>query len=196
MRNSKGVVGIVLIVIVAILAIFGLSCVGTYNSLVNLEEDVNKASAEVQNQMQRRAELIPDLVATVKNYTKHEEKIYEDIANARAALTESFKTGNPSEISEANSQLTTKVNSLLAIAENYPTLTAGEQYTSLMDQLEGSVNRITVARGNYNELVAKYNKKVRNFPGSILASMFGFEQLEQYKADESANKINMVDFGD
>lgn len=196
MKNSKGVVGIVLIVIVAILAIFGLSCVGTYNSLVNLEEDVNKASAEVQNQMQRRAELIPDLVATVKNYTKHEEKIYEDIANARAALTESFKTGNPSEISEANSQLTTKVNSLLAIAENYPTLTAGEQYTSLMDQLEGSVNRITVARGNYNELVAKYNKKVRNFPGSILASMFGFEQLEQYKADESANKINMVDFGD
>ncbi len=196
MRNSKGVVGIILIVIVAILAIFGLSCVGTYNSLVNLEEDVNKASAEVQNQMQRRAELIPDLVATVKNYTKHEEKIYEDIANARAALTESFKTGNPSEISEANSQLTTKVNSLLAIAENYPTLTAGEQYTSLMDQLEGSVNRITVARGNYNDLVAKYNKKVRNFPGSILASMFGFEQLEQYKADESANKINMVDFGD
>lgn len=196
MKNSKGVVGIVLIVIVAILAIFGLSCVGTYNSLVNLEEDVNKASAEVQNQMQRRAELIPDLVATVKNYTKHEEKIYEDIANARAALTESFKNGNPSEISEANSQLTTKVNSLLAIAENYPTLTAGEQYTSLMDQLEGSVNRITVARGNYNELVAKYNKKVRNFPGSILASMFGFEQLEQYKADESANKINMVDFGD
>lgn len=196
MRNSKGVVGIILIVIVAILAIFGLSCVVTYNSLVNLEEDVNKASAEVQNQMQRRAELIPDLVATVKNYTKHEEKIYEDIANARAALTESFKTGNPSEISEANSQLTTKVNSLLAIAENYPTLTAGEQYTSLMDQLEGSVNRITVARGNYNDLVAKYNKKVRNFPGSILASMFGFEQLEQYKADESANKINMVDFGD
>lgn len=196
MKNSKGIVGIVFIVIVAILVIFGLSCVGTYNSLVNLEEDVNKASAEVQNQMQRRAELIPDLVATVKNYTKHEEKIYEDIANARAALTESFKTGNPSEISEANNQLTTKVNSLLAIAENYPTLTAGEQYTSLMDQLEGSVNRITVARGNYNELVAKYNKKVRNFPGSILASMFGFEQLEQYKADESANKINMVDFGD
>ena len=196
MRNSKGVVGIILIVIVAILAIFGLSCVGTYNSLVNLEEDVNKASAEVQYQMQRRADLIPDLDATVKNYTKHEEKIYEDIANARAALTESFKTGNPSEISEANSQLTTKVNSLLAIAENYPTLTAGEQYTSLMDQLEGSVNRITVARGNYNDLVAKYNKKVRNFPGSILASMFGFEQLEQYKADESANKINMVDFGD
>lgn len=196
MKNSKGIVGIVFIVIVAILVIFGLSCVGTYNSLVNLEEDVNKASAEVQNQMQRRAELIPDLVATVKNYTKHEEKIYEDIANARAALTESFKTGNPSEISEANSQLTTKVNSLLAIAENYPTLTAGEQYTSLMDQLEGSVNRITVARGNYNDLVAKYNKKVRNFPGSILASMFGFEQLEQYKADESANKINMVDFGD
>lgn len=196
MKNSKGIVGIVFIVIAAILVIFGLSCVGTYNSLVNLEEDVNKASAEVQNQMQRRAELIPDLVATVKNYTKHEEKIYEDIANARAALTESFKTGNPSEISEANNQLTTKVNSLLAIAENYPTLTAGEQYTSLMDQLEGSVNRITVARGNYNELVAKYNKKVRNFPGSILASMFGFEQLEQYKADESANKINMVDFGD
>lgn len=196
MKNSKGVVGIAFIVIAAILVIFGCSCVGTYNSLVNLEEDVNKASAEVQNQMQRRAELIPDLVATVKNYTKHEEKIYEDIANARAALTESFKTGNPSEISEANNQLTTKVNSLLAIAENYPTLTAGEQYTSLMDQLEGSVNRITVARGNYNELVAKYNKKVRNFPGSILASMFGFEQLEQYKADESANKINMVDFGD
>ena len=196
MKNSKGLIGIILIVIVALVAIVGLSCVGAYNSLVNLEEDVKQANSEVQNQMQRRAELIPDLVATVKNYTKHEEKIYEDIANARAALTESFRSGNPSEISEANNNLTTYVNGLLAIAENYPTLTAGEQYTSLMDQLEGSVNRITVARGNYNELVAKYNKKVRHFPGSILASIFGFEQLEQYKADESANKINMVDFGD
>lgn len=196
MKNSLSLTGIVLIIIVGIVIIFGMSCMGTYNSLVNLEEDVNQANSEVQNQMQRRAELIPDLVATVKNYAKHEEKIFGDIANARAALNESFKSGNPTEISEANSELTAKVNNLLVIAENYPTLTASEQYTSLMDQLEGSVNRITVARTNYNELVAKYNKKVRNFPGSILASMFGFEKLEQYKADESANKINMVDFGE
>lgn len=196
MKKSLSLTGIVLIIIVGVVIIFGLSCMGTYNSLVNLEEDVNQASSEVQNQMQRRAELIPDLVATVKNYAKHEEKIFEDIANARAALNESFKSGNPSEISEANSELTTKVNNLLVIAENYPTLTSSEQYTSLMDQLEGSVNRITVARTNYNELVTKYNKKVRNFPGSILASMFGFEKLEPYTADESANKINMVDFGE
>lgn len=196
MKKSLSLTGIVLIIIVGVLIIFGLSCMGTYNSLVNLEEDVNQANSEVQNQMQRRAELIPDLVATVKSYAKHEEKIFEDIANARAALNESFKSGDPSEISEANSQLTARVNNLLVIAENYPTLTASEQYTSLMDQLEGSVNRITVARTNYNELVTKYNKKVRNFPGSIIASIFGFERLEQYEADESANKINMVDFGD
>lgn len=196
MKKSLSLTGIVLIIIVGVLIIFGLSCMGTYNSLVNLEEDVNQANSEVQNQMQRRAELIPDLVATVKSYAKHEEKIFEDIANARAALNESFKSGDPSEISEANSQLTARVNNLLVIAENYPTLTASEQYTSLMDQLEGSVNRITVARTNYNELVTKYNKKVRNFPGSIIASMFGFERLEQYEADESANKINMVDFGE
>lgn len=196
MKKSLSLTGIVLIIIVGVVIIFGMSCMGTYNSLVNLEEDVNQANSEVQNQMQRRAELIPDLVATVKSYAKHEEKIFEDIANARAALNASFKSGDPTEISEANSQLTARVNNLLAIAENYPTLTASEQYTSLMDQLEGSVNRITVARTNYNELVAKYNKKVRNFPGSILASMFGFEKLEQYKADESANKINMVDFGE
>lgn len=196
MNKSLSLTSIVLIIIVGVVIIFGLSCMGTYNSLVNLEEDVSQANAEVQNQMQRRAELIPDLVATVKNYTKHEEKIFSDIANARAALNASFQSGDPAEISEANSQLTARVNNLLAIAENYPTLTSSEQYISLMDQLEGSVNRITVARTNYNELVAKYNKKVRNFPGSILASMFGFEKLEQYKADESANKMNMVDFGE
>lgn len=183
-------------VILFIIILICGKCVSTYNHLVDLQEEVELAEANVETMMQRRLELIPDLVSTVKAYTKHEEQVYADIAAARETLGNSFNTGDPEQISEANENLTIAVNSLIALAENYPELTAGEQYTSLMDQLEGSVNRISIAREEYNEKISEYNKTVRHFPGNILAGMFGFDEMEEFKADEAANNPNMVNFDD
>lgn len=174
--------------------IFVGTCVATYNQLVDMQEEVSRAEANVETMMQRRLELIPDLVSTVQAYTKHEEKVFEDIANARKELGDSLSSGDLEQISEANENLSVAVNNLVALAENYPDLTSGQQYTSLMDQLEGSVNRITIARESYNEEVANYNKKVRHFPGNIIANLFGFEEMEQFEADEAANNPNMVNF--
>ena len=171
------------------------TCIGTYNSMVNLQEDVELAQANVQTMMQRRLELIPDLVETTKAAAEHEEKIFEDIANARAALNSSFESGDAQAIDDANQQLDNAIDAMMiVIHENYPSISASQQYTTLMDQLEGSVNRISVARENYNTAVNSYNRVIRNFPGSILAGVFGFERIEPFKADEVANTTTMVDF--
>lgn len=204
-NGTKTAIGIALgivVVVLFILASIGSSFIGTYNGLVEAEEKVSQAQADVQTMMQRRLELIPDLVKTAQAAADHEEAIYEDIANARAALNESTENlnemlengGDIQSIDEANSQLTTAINELLVIVESYPTITASQQYTSLMDQLEGSVNRISVAREEYNAVVTEYNQMVRKFPGNIIASMFGFERIEPFKADEAANDSSLVDF--
>lgn len=198
-NGGKAALVIVLVIlgIIAIVAItIGGKFIGTYNHLVDQQEDVKLAEANVETMMQRRLELIPDLVSTVKSYAKHEEQVYADIAEARAALGNSFNTGDLDQISEANENLSIAVNSLVALAEKYPDLTAGAQYTSLMDQLEGSVNRISIAREEYNKKITAYNKTVKHFPGNILASMFGFEEMKEFKADEAANNPNMVNFDD
>lgn len=184
--GSKITIGVVIALL--------LLCVFTYNNLVNKEEDVKQAFADVQTYMQRRIELIPDLVETTKAASKHEENITENITNARAALGNSIKSGDLQAMDDANKELTTAVNSLLVLVENYPEITANENYITLMDQLEGTVNRISVAREDYNEAVSSYNRVVRGFPGSILANMFGFEKMESFKADDAANQTNMVDF--
>lgn len=194
---SRSTIILIIVLALIIIPIFSIagSFISTYNGLIDMEEDVKLAKANVQTMMQRRLELIPDLVETTKAAAAHEEKIYEDIANARAALTGSLESGNLQELDEANTELTTSIKNLIkVINENYPEISASDQYTSLMDQLEGSVNRISVARESYNEVVSKYNKKVRRFPGSIIANMFGFEEIEEFKADEEANNTNMVDF--
>ena len=198
-RRSMSIGAMIAVVIAAFFFVSMFSIVGsgiaTYNRMVNLEEDVSLAQANVQTMMQRRLELIPDLVETTKAAAAHEEKIFEDIANARAALNSSFETGDAQAMDEANKELTSAINAMmLVINENYPTISANEHYGTLMDQLEGSVNRISVARENYNTAVSKYNRVIRNFPGSILAGMFGFERIEPFEADEEANNTNMVDF--
>ncbi len=187
-------VGIVIGVIGAIIGMFILS----YNSLVTGDEKVKLAKSNVQNMMQRRLELIPDLVETVKAYTKHEETVLANIASARQTLNNSIQNNEDAEaLDEANTQLSNSIGALVKVVrEDYPELASSQQYISLMDQLEGSVNRISVAREAYNEEVAKFNIKVRNFPTNIVAAMFGFEQYDDFEADEAANKTNMVDFGD
>lgn len=186
---------IIAVIALVILCIVG-SLIGKYNNLVNLEENVNLAYSNVQKEMQARLELIPDLVETVKSYTKHEESVYEDIANARAALSSGLQSQDIKAIDQANTKLNKALNNLLVIVESYPQLKAGEQYTSLMDQLEGRVNRISIARETYNEKVNEYNKKIRMFPQNIYASIFGFESKEIFSASEGADNTNMVNFND
>lgn len=185
-------IGIAIVFFISIFSFVG-SCVSTYNNLIDMEEDVNLAFANVQSAMQSRIEKIPDLVKVADEAAEHLETIYADIAEGRSALS---AASNPEELDAANAQITENINQFLAVVENYPTITASEQYTALMDSIEGAANRINVARENYNAAVSDYNRTVRRFPGSLLASFFGFDTMEPFEADEAANNNSVVDFGD
>lgn len=184
--------GIIATILISVIC-FVSSCVSTYNNLVNKEEDVSLAFANVQSAMQSRIEKIPDLVKVADEAAEHLETIYADIADGRSALS---AANTPEELDAANAQITENINQFLAVVENYPTITASEQYTALMDSIEGAANRINVAREDYNAAVSQYNRLVRRFPGSLLANMFGFETMEPFEADEAANNNSVVDFGD
>ena len=172
---------------------FVSKCISTYNNLVDMEEEAKLAKANVEDAMQRRLELIPDLTETVKASVEHKEKVYEDIANAEATL-ESVLGGDVEEISEANNEVSKQINELLSTLKDYPEVTADKEFTRLMDEIEGSINRISRRREQYNEQVSEYNKVVRKFPGFILSGIFGFEEMEQFEADEEAEKTSLVDW--
>lgn len=194
-KKGLGVGAWVAIVIAAVFlfSVLGLyaSCKNTYNNLVDMEEDVNLAFANVQSAMQSRLEKIIDMQKVAEAAADHFEKIYEDIAEGRKALS---ACNTPEELDAANAQLTENINQFLVIAENYPTITASEQYTALMDSIEGAANRIKIARDEYNVAVSNYNRIVRHFPGNLLANMFGFEVMEEFEADEEANNSSIIDY--
>ncbi|MBR3614052.1 MAG: LemA family protein [Clostridia bacterium] len=185
-------IGILAVFLISIFSIVG-TCKRTYNDMVDMEEDVNLAFANVQNVMQSRIEKIPDLVKVADEAAEHLETIYADISAGRASLS---AASTPEELDAANAQMTENINQFLAVVENYPTITASQQYSALMDSIEGAANRILVAREDYNIAVSNYNRTVRHFPGNILANMFGFEEMEEFEADEAANNSSVVDFGD
>lgn len=185
-------IGIAAVFLCSVFSFVG-SCINSYNNLIEMEENVNLAFANVQSVMQSRIEKIPDLVKVTDEAAEHLETIYADIADGRSALSAS---ATPEELDAANAQLTKNINQFLAVVENYPTITASEQYTALMDSIEGAANRINVARENYNAAVSDYNRTVRRFPGSLLAGFFGFDTMEPFEADEAANNNSVVDFGD
>lgn len=176
----------ILLIIGAIVLFVGMIFMGSYNGLVSEQEKVNQAQSNIEVMLQRRADLIPNLVSTVKGYTKHEEKVFTDIANARAALNTSINSGDIEKMSQANDELSQTLSRLLVVVENYPTLSADKHYTELMDQLEGTENRISIARKEYNEVVNKYNTHIRSFPTNILAGMFGFEKAKLFEASGAA----------
>lgn len=199
LKNESGAMGTGAIVGIVILCIIGLmimSFIGMKNSLVSLREDVDAKQGNVQTALQRRSDLIGNLVETVKGYTKHEESVYKDIADARAKLNGSIQSGNVEEISSANNELNTALSRLLVVVENYPQLQAGEQYTALMDELAGTENRIKYARDTYNDVVKTYNTKIQQFPDSIIARSQGFTKAEYFKADEEALTAPKVNFND
>lgn len=188
MKNWKGL----LIGLIVILLVGGIFLVRPYNNLVTQEEGVNQAYAQIETQLQRRLDLIPNLVNTVKGFASHEEKVIQDISNARANLAGA--TG-PEEQAEADAELSGALSRLLVVVENYPDLKADKQFTQLMDELAGTENRIAVARKDYNDVVADYNRQVKRFPMNVVASMFGFSAKEYYKADPAAQSAPSVDFG-
>ncbi|WML43949.1 LemA family protein [Neobacillus sp. PS3-40] len=179
-------------IVIAVLVVFGLMLMGSYNGFVNSEENVNQSYAQIENQLQRRLDLIPNLVNTVKGYASHEKEVIASISDARARLA-GAKT--PQEQATANTELTGALSRLLVVVENYPNLKADQQFTQLMDELAGTENRISVARKDYNDQVAIFNKKVKRFPGAIIANMTGFDQKEYFKAEPKAGEAPKVDFG-
>lgn len=169
-----------------------IMCISTYNGLVTSEENIDSQWAQVENQLQRRFDLIPNLVNTVEGYMEHEREIFENLASARAAYN---SAGNVEEQAAANDALSETLSQLLVVVENYPTLKVDAQFTRLMDELAGTENRLAVARKDYNEAVQDYNEDVRRFPGSLMASMFGFEKRNYFDIEEGVAENPAVDFG-
>lgn len=182
-----------LLTVVVILVVLGIVFVPSYNKFVNLEEDVDQANAQVDNQLQRRLDLIPNLVNTVKGYASHENEVLTEIAEARSRLAGA--TSRDEEVA-ADNELSGALSRLLVVVENYPELKADRQFTQLMDELAGTENRLTVARMDYNNVVSSYNRQVKRFPGKLVASIFGFDEKEYYPADAGAKDAPEVDFGD
>ncbi|MEK6287598.1 MAG: LemA family protein [Acidobacteriota bacterium] len=183
--------GILVGVLLLFLIVGGGAC-GTYNSLNGKREVVRQRWSNVDTNLERRADLIPNLVNTVKGYTKHEDKVFSEIAQARSRLINPQAT--PEEKIAANAEMGSALSRLLVITENYPDLKASEQYKNLMTQLEGTENRIGVARQDYNQVVADYNTTRGNFPGVIFANLFGFQREQEFKAEPAKREVPEVKF--
>ncbi|MEK5186309.1 LemA family protein [Solibacillus sp. FSL W7-1324] len=193
-KNERGsAVLVALIAIVALIVIAAMLVVPKYNKLVTGEETVDAAWAQVENQLQRRFDLVPNLVNTVKGYAEHEEEIFTQIAEAR---TQYGSANTVEETADANNELSSALSRLLVVIENYPNLKADAQFTRLMDELAGTENRLTVARKDYNDTVQQFNNDVRRFPGNLIAGMFSFDQKDYFEIKEGVEEAPAVDFGD
>ncbi len=196
---KKGCSGLGVLILVAIVAIvWGVSI---YNGLVKSQESVETAWADVESSYQRRADLIPNLVETVKGYAKHEQETLEGVIEARANATKVTIDGanmTPEDLQKyqaAQGDVTNALSRLIAVSEAYPDLKANENFKDLQTQLEGTENRINKARNDFNEVAKQYNTKRRTFPTSIIASIFGFGDKPYFQAQEGADKAPKVDFG-
>ena len=191
---------IIILTVVAVIAAIVFWFIGSYNSMVTAEENVETSWAQVENQYQRRADLIPNLVNTVKGYAAHESSTLEAVIDARSRATQI--TIDPSKATpeqlmafqNAQGELTQALGRLLALSESYPDLKANQNFLELQSQLEGTENRITVARNAFNEAARQFNTMIRRFPGNIVASMFGFEKKPYFEAEQGAEKAPKVEF--
>ena len=182
---------IVIAVIAAVVLLLGIFLISTNNNLVSMETKVDAALANIDTNLQRRADLIPNLVNTVKGYAAHEQEALDSVTAARAQLAGASTVG---EKAEADSALTAALNNLLVIVENYPDLKASANFTQLADELAGTENRIAVARRDYNDAVQEYNTAIRKFPGNLVAGLFGFEKKDFFQASAGAQDVPNVEF--
>lgn len=178
--------------IVGIIAIFALLFMSQYNGLVTTSENVSLGLSQIDNQLQRRADLIPNLVETVKGYAAQEKEIFESVSEARSKL---MGAGTVGEKAEADAEMSGALSRLLAISESYPDLKSDANFRQLADELAGTENRIAVARMEYNEIARNYNTNIRRFPTNIIASMFGFEKAAYFEAAEGSQNVPVINFG-
>ena len=189
-----------LIAIIAVVIIIGGWAVSAYNSMVGAQEKATTAFANVQSAYQRRADLIPNLVETVKGYAAHEKETLEGVVNARSKATqmtvdpENLTPEKLQEYQKAQGELGAALGRLIAISESYPDLKANENFRDLQVQLEGTENRINEARNKFNEVVQQYNVVIRSFPKNLLAGMFGFDKMTKFEAEAGAEKAPQVKF--
>ena len=188
------------IIPVAIIVVIVLWAIGGYNGMVKMDEQVQNSWANVETQYQRRADLIPNLVSTVKGYAKHEQQTLEDVVKARSEATqvkvdaENLTPEKLAAFQKAQSGVSSALGRLLAVAENYPDLKANQNFLELQSQLEGTENRITVARKDFNDTAKSYNQAIRQFPKNILAGIFGFEKKSYFEAEAGSEKAPKVEF--
>lgn len=187
MRKS----GLVMLAILGVLVLVGVWGITTYNSLVRDNEAINGQWAQVENQLQRRNDLIPNLVATVKGYATHEQTVFDDIANARAKLA---GASTVDQKAQAAGELQSALSRLLVVVENYPTLKADAQFQALMDELSGTENRLAVERMRFNELVKVFDTRVKQFPMSVFAGITGMQQRAYFEVAPGAENVPQVDF--
>lgn len=181
----------ILIAIVVIIAFSGIIVISKYNTIVSKQEIVNQKLSDIDSVLQRRFDLIPNLVNTVKGYAAHEKEAIEKVTKARENYVNSSSLNDKAS---ANNELNSALSNLLVIMENYPDLKANEQFKNLQDELAGTENRITVARKDYNEVVKEYNLLIKKFPNNIIAGIFNFGTKEYFEAEKKANEVPKVEF--
>lgn len=192
-KNEKGNALLISVIILVAIGIFGIYVFSKYNSIVTSEENISSKWSQVENQLQRRFDLIPNLVNTAKGYAAHEEEIFLKLAEARS---EYGSAKSIEDVANANDELSQALSNLFVVVENYPELKSNEQFNMLMTELAGTENRIAVARKDYNEAVQEYNSTIRRFPGSIIANMFDFELKTYFEVQEGIEEVPTIQFED
>lgn len=186
---KKSIIAIIVVVVILIAIIAGL--VSSYNGVVSLSEEVDNKFATIDTMLQRRADLIPNLVNTVKGYTNQEQSIIDSVTDARAKLA---GANSVEEKANADQELSTALSNLLVVVENYPDLKSSQNFINLSDELAGTENRIATARKDYNDAVREYNTKIKRFPTNVVSGMFGYVEKEYFQASEGSEEVPTVDF--
>lgn len=184
------ILGVIFLLLIMLFGAF----IGTYNNLQLMDENVNAKWAQVENQLKRRNDLIPNLVATVKGYAAHEKEVFTNIADARSKLGGAMSKNDMKAIQQSNNELSSALSRLLLIVERYPDLKADKQFINLQDELAGTENRLSVARKDYNESVQALNAKIRTFPTGIIASIIGIKLRDYFEINETEKKAPEVKF--
>lgn len=189
-KSRAGLIISLAVILIIVISLFSWF-ISTRNQMVSLEENIDASWAEVDNQLQRRSDLIPNLVETVKGFASQEKEVFSNIADARAKMAGADSVKGKAE---GYNELQGALSRLLVVVENYPQLKSNENFIRLQDELAGTENRIAVARKRYNDAVQQFNRRIRMFPGSIIAGMMGMEKRDYFEIEESAREVPEVDF--
>jgi LemA protein len=185
---------VIILIPLVLLGVLVIGAFGIYNGLVSAQEEAKTAWSQVENQFQRRADLIPNLVETVKGFATQEKTVLEEVTRLRSQWGEARQTGDINKSFQAAQGLDSALSRLMVVVERYPELKSNQNFMKLQDQLEGTENRISVERRRFNETVLNYNRKIRTFPGALLAGIFGFERMPLFEAEAGSKKAPQVKF--